>query len=232
MKYLLTLVLALGTLVMVWLPPLAQAEDPAIQVLQQNITVAYQPPQASAEALLSLPSVYVVPGSFLYWFKHVIEEIRLVLAADPQQRSGLLLEFSQQRLAEGYQAMQHQDWQSAKRALHDYQYTQDELAKSLQSMQEDNTDVDELLQQLKRQLGVQQALDMYVDSKAPAKDAEEISALLQIRPRQTLALATAEGGALLGARDKKQSTSSAQASSSAVGRQSGQQASAPAAIRP
>jgi hypothetical protein len=211
-KYLAFIIACL--LLTAWWPATVQATDPALDALQQNVAVAYQPPQASAEALLSLPSVYVLPGSFLYWFKHVVEEVRLLLAANPQQRSALLLEFSQQRLAEGYQAISQQNWPAARQALQEYQRQQDDLSKSLSALQQNNQNVDSLLDQLRSQLGVQQALDEFV-SKNPQKEAKEIGALLKIRPQQTLALATAENGALLGAHDQKQSTSSAQASPSA-----------------
>lgn len=211
----LAIVCTIAILFSAWWPATVRAEDPVIKAVQQNLAVAYQAPQSSAEALLSLPNVYVLPGSFLYWFKHLVEDVRLMLAADEQERSQLMLEFSQERLAEGYQAIKDSNWPAAKEAFASYQSTQEELAKSVSVLQQSDGNVDDLLDQLSRQLGVQQALEKLVGTN-PAPEAKEIGAILRIRPSQTLALARSEEGALLGANDQKLATQSAQASQSAT----------------
>jgi hypothetical protein len=195
--------IGLTCLGLAWMPQAQAAEDPTWQTVQQNMAVAYQPPQASAEALLSLPSVYVLPGSFLYWFKHTYEELRLALTADPQQRSALLLQFSQHRLAESYQAMQHGNWSASVQALQEYQRDQQSLSEILASLQTNHTQIDDLLGTLKTQLGIQQALGEWVKKQAPAGQQQTVGALLQVRSQQTLALAVAENGALLGAQDDR-----------------------------
>jgi hypothetical protein len=195
-----------------WFPAVSAAADPVLQVVGQNVAVAYHPPQASAEALLNLPSVYVLPGSFLYWLKHLYEQLRLVFTSDPHQRSALLLQFSQQRLAESYQAMKNQDWPSTIKVLEDYQQNQQQLSGLISSLQARHLPVDDLLNQLKTQLGAQQALDDFAHQHAPVAQDKRVGALLEIRSNQTLALAAAENGALLGAhvdRVTPQSTTSA-----------------------
>jgi hypothetical protein len=204
------------SLVLCWLPSGVLAEDPAMTMVEQNLAVAYQPPQASAEALLTLPTVYVLPGSFLYWFKHTYEQLRLMVESDPQKRTALLLQFSQQRLAEGYQALQKQDWSVAKQSFANYQQDQKAASQQLNALQANKKDVNSLLDVLRLQLGVQKALDAYNQQQAPKDESKDISALLRIRPEQTLALSTAEGGAMLGAEDVRQASSSAQAITSAT----------------
>lgn len=218
----LAMTMSLLIMVWVWMPVISLAEDPAVEALQQNVAVAYTPPQASAEALLTLPTVYVLPGSFLYWFKHVYEEIQLVFASDPQDRSALLLKFSRARLAEGYQALGQENWSAATESFKEYQQTQEEVAQLLADLQSRKKDVTQLLDQLKAQLGVQQAIDQFSQKHAPQSKAKEIGALLKIRPAQTLALAVNEGGALLGSQDERQASQSAQVTPSAQASASGE----------
>lgn len=216
MRYAAAAMLGIAILTVAWWPESATAEDTLKQVVDQNVVVAYQPPQASAEALLSLPSVYIRPGSLLYWAKHLYEQVQLVFTADPEDRSALMLKFSQQRLAEGYQAAKEQDWSSAKAALVDYQQGQTGISNSLQQLQQDHQNIDQLLNLLKDQLGIQQALNDYVSKQAPPDEAKQISALLLVRPNQNLALVAAENGSLLGIQSRRQATQSAQQASTSA----------------
>lgn len=211
----LVVVVFLSVVCLGWMNPVL-AVDPAIQTLQQNVAVAYQAPQASAEALVSLPTIYVLPGSFLYWFKHLVEQVQLAWTSDPAKRSQLLLDLSQQHLAEGYQAMKNGNWSSSIKALQDYQDRQQDLASQLKVLQDNHQNVQMMINRVKQQLDMQQALNNLAKTKAPAEDKQQISDLLQIRSNQTLALATSEGGALLGAETQRQAMPPAQASMSAA----------------
>lgn len=176
--------------------------------------LAYHPPQASAEAFLRLPTVYVLPGSFLYWLKHAYEQFQLILTADPTSRSQLLLDLSQERLAEGYQAMKEGKWSSAVSAFHEYQDHQAEITGLLTEVQNHSEDVQPILNRLKQQLQLQQSLKQIGEKVAPNSTKQKISLLLEISHQQTLALAQFEQGALLGVKTVRQSSESAQLSPS------------------
>lgn len=223
MRYVAVALVCVVVLTLSWWPSWAVAQEdasPLQDLLEQNIEIAYDPPQASSEALVALPSIYIRPGSALYWLKHTSEEVRLFFTSDPEQKSQLMLEFSQRRLAEGYDALQEHDWQSAQKALEGYQLRQSDVATLLREMQRDGQDIEALLELLRDQLGMQQALQQYVTEQVPAGQQPVISSLLDIRPNQTLALAVAEHGALLGEQSTQsaqpQSSQSAQASPTAV----------------
>ena len=83
----------------------ARAEEALPGTLENaGIVVATESPQASAEALLQLPDVYAMPGTFTYWLKQIIDQIQLIFTSDPEDRTNLLLAFSRDRLSEGYEA--------------------------------------------------------------------------------------------------------------------------------
>lgn len=184
-----------------------------------GLAIGTAPPQASAEALLELPTVYALPGSTWYWLKHVWEDVQLLVTVDDSQRAELLLRFSQQRLAEGYQAIKNGDADTAVAALSRYQDQQRDLAASLDQLQQQDVQLNPFLIRLKEQLGLQQALEDYAKTELTRPgQAQDVTMLLQVQPIQTLVFNAADKQYLLGAsafQPEAQASNSAQASPSA-----------------
>lgn len=167
-----------------------------------GVVIATEPPQASAEALLQLPSVYTLPGSFTYWLKQIVEQIQLIFTSDPADRTNLLLAFSRDRLAESYEAVKSGKAEQALAALQRYQKDQSELATSLNSLQDADVDIAPYLDRLQEQLGLQQALQEFVEGEIiDQENRDEVSQLLDVSPVQRLAWQRYNQSALLGERD-------------------------------
>ena len=183
----------------------AQAEEGLPQTLEDaGIVVATESPQASAEALLQLPDVYAMPGTFTYWLKQIIEQIQLIFTSDPEDRTNLLLAFSRDRLAEGYEAIKSGKAEQALVALQRYQDDQFDLATSLNSIQDAdaNINIAPYLDRLQEQLELQQALQEFAKQEVIDQvDRDEISLLLDISSVQRLAWQRYNQSALLGERD-------------------------------
>ncbi len=176
---------------------LAVTAEETLQSL--GIEVAVDPSQSSASALIQLPSVYAIPGSFTYWFKSIIEQIQYILASTPESRTQLLLDFSQQRLAEGYQAIQDNNPQAAVDALTKYQQQQQELSDYLNTLQLDNVDMQPYLDKLEQQIGIQKALEDFVEQKVTDADIRSrVTSLLQVQPTQVVAFQKQADRVILG----------------------------------
>lgn len=198
-------------------PSLVRADQPSDVLQAAGVEIAIDPSQASASALLQLPSVYAVPGSLVYWLKSTIEQIQYILASSPESRTQLLLDFSQQRLAESYQAVQQKDPQAAVEALTKFQQQQQELSGYLHLLEADKIDMQPYLDKLKQQLGIQRALEQYVEQTMNDPDARNrVTSLLQIQSSQMLAFKKEEGLVVLGQRDRRLPQSSQSASQSAT----------------
>lgn len=210
----------ISLLVVVASYPVQVQADQTTDVLQAaGVEIAIEPSQASASALLQLPSVYAVPGSLVYWFKGVIEQVQYILASSPESRAELLLDFSQQRLAEGYQAIQGGDPQAAIEALTKYQQQQQELSGYLQLLESDQVEMQPYLDKLKQQLGIQKALEDYVEQQLDQPEVRNrVTSLLQIQSNQVLAFKQAEERAVLGQKNQRPNQSSASATPSATPR--------------
>ncbi|MCA9392296.1 hypothetical protein KC614_03780 [candidate division WWE3 bacterium] len=77
----------------------------AFSVVNAQSDLAGNLPTKEAEILLqslevNLPSVHIIPGSPLYQIKTAWEQIRVFLAQTPQQKTQVMFELSQARLAE------------------------------------------------------------------------------------------------------------------------------------
>jgi hypothetical protein len=215
MKRLLALLMVAGMLTA--MP--VHAEESALKSLEEaGIVVAMDPPEASAEALLKLPDVYALPGTFSYWVMHLIEEVQLLFTADPEDRASLLLSFSRNRLAEGYEAVKSGKADAALHSLQDYQQGQVDLATSLNNLQNEDVSLKPYLDRLNEQLGLQQALQEYVESEVLDQvKQDEISGLLEISEVQRLVWQRQTESVLLGERDVRQpSEASSSASPSAI----------------
>lgn len=154
-----------------------------------GISLSLDPPEASAAALLKLPTIYALPGSIAYWFKSVWEDLRFALATTPEKRAELLLEFSQKRLAESYQAIQNDKHQAAIEALTEYQDDQADLTSYIDVLLNEEIDVEPYLKKLQEQLSLQKTLQEFAEMKILDSEAKaRISSLLYLQPEQTVAL--------------------------------------------
>lgn len=204
-------------------PKMARAVDTNQLLKDAGVVVALDPPQASAEALLKLPTAYALPGTFSYWLKNIIDQIQLIFTSDPADRAELLLAFSKERLAEGYDAVKSGKAEAALASLERYQNEQIELTTALSKLQDNDIDITPYMNRLNEQLGIQNALQDFVQQEVEDGQAKDkITQLLDISPVQHLAWQQYSQSALLGERDIRrqdnpQSTTSAtpQASQSA-----------------
>ncbi len=193
------IILIVSVLVVV---PVQAAENVSQTLQSAGVEITTEPSQASAEALLKLPSVYTMPGTFTYWIKQIVEQIQLIFTADPADRTDLLMAFSRDRLAEGYQAIKSGQAEQALAALQRYQQQQFDLATNLNSLQDTDVDIAPYLNRLQDQLGIQQALQDFVNQEVNDKaNREKISQLLEVSSVQRLAWQRYNQSALLGARD-------------------------------
>jgi hypothetical protein len=186
-------------------PTLAQAQSLPQVGKQAGVVVSVKPPQASAEAVVQLPSVYVLPGSFLYWFKHVIEEVQLILATSDQQRAGLLLTFSQRRLEESYQAINEGKVSAAIDAMQQYQQQHQEIVGQLEQLQQTHPNqFRDLIKRLQDQLKIQDSLHRVVGLRSGNGGAEwhTLASVIDQRPSTSLA-ELQDGSVVLGAHDQR-----------------------------
>ena len=181
----------------------ARAEEALPGTLENaGIVVATESPQASAEALLQLPDVYAMPGTFTYWLKQIIDQIQLIFTSDPEDRTNLLLAFSRDRLSEGYEAIKSGKAEQALAALQRYQDDQFDLATSMDSLQNKDVDIAPYLDRLQEQLELQQALQDFVEQEViDQENRDKVSQLLDVSSVQRLAWQRYNQSALLGERD-------------------------------
>jgi hypothetical protein len=178
-----------------------------------GVEVSTKPPVASAEAVLSLPSVYVLPGTPFYWFREMWESLQLIMARSDDARAELLLEFAERRLAEGYQAVKDGRMDQAIDAAQRYRQQHQQAIDQLAVLAKDHKDVAlPLLQKLDEQLKLQQNLQSFVLQRGGNRG-QGIAALLNVPASDALALAIGES-AVLGA--LKQQAASASATPSAA----------------
>lgn len=182
----------------------AQESGEVASLEELGISISLDPPQASAAALLELPTIYALPGSIAYWFKSVWEEVRFMFANTPEKRAQLLLEFSQKRLAEGYQAIQSGKNQAAIDAFTEYQADQDDLASYIDVLLNEEVDVEPYLKKIQEQLSLQKTLQEFAEMKVLDTEAKNrISSLLYLQPSQTIALERQLQRYVLGVKTRK-----------------------------
>jgi hypothetical protein len=220
MRRLLAVGLGLSFLFITTTTSMAASMDTYIK--DAGLQVSTQQPQASAEALLRLPSVYILPGSFFYWCKQIAESIHLLFVTKPEDRASLLLDMSNQRLAEGYQAMKNGQWQAAATSLQNFQQEQQSLSDSLGGMDLQQSQWKQLLDRLQKQLQLQQSLHTFARTQSQAglnqqnkQVAHEVGMMLGNSPFDHLAYVSYPNQAVLGVADVEQATASAQATTSA-----------------
>jgi hypothetical protein len=196
--------------------PLTPAYASDVQELGRNagIEVSVKPSQASAEALVALPSLYLLPDSPLYWLRQVFEELQLLLAANERDRVNLLLQFSQRRLAEGYQAVKEGKVESAVKSLQQYRQDHQELATKVEQFDPQADELKPIFTTLKEQLELQDLLKSFVDHQR-RPELNEVSALLSDSAMRSLVFQLDPSVAVLGAEDQRQPVATGSASMSA-----------------
>lgn len=199
------------------LPSAALASSDAADTLKDaGVVIATEAPEASAAALLKLPDVYALPGSFSYWLNQVIEEIQLIFTSNPEDRTALLLSFSQKRLAEGYEAIKRGDVEAAVASLQRYQDKQIDLTTALHQLDKLDAEVMPYLETLNEQLEIQQSLKQYSEEQEiEGETGDKISSLLEVSPVQRLAWSRYHETMLLGETDVHMGESTQSASPSA-----------------
>ena len=191
----------------------ALAYEASTAARQAGLSVTTDQPQASAEALLKLPSVYILPGSPLYWAKHLFETIRLIFAGSDQARASLLVQFGQERLAEGYQAFKEGKLDESVSSFSRYSENQDQLNAILSSLHTQKLPLGSLVEELQHQWDTQHLLEDRV-SKSKTPGSRRVSKLLHARAVEDLVYRLEPERAVLGARDRRpQATASAEPTS-------------------
>lgn len=92
----------IAMVVMFYLVPVVQAQQTSSvieELSEAGLALQVDQPEGAILAV-SLPDVYILPDSFLYWIVEFWEEVQYVLTEDSDERVELMFTFAEKRLAE------------------------------------------------------------------------------------------------------------------------------------
>ncbi|MCA9390347.1 hypothetical protein KC571_02980 [candidate division WWE3 bacterium] len=128
-----------------------------------GLTIQVDKPEGAILAF-SLPDVYILPDSRLYWVVQLWESVSLLWADTPEEKSDLLFYFSEKRLSEIIALFEKNDSEAALTTIDRYKGQLSQAINSINEIQ-NTDDRDKRYSNLEKQVWYQQALNKLAEAQ-------------------------------------------------------------------